>query len=426
MIVLLILYQIIFSLGLLFFFFHHLYKRKINVKAILEKLTLSYPYKKTFQKSIWFQVVSVGEALLIRRLVKEIKKITSYPIFITVTTLTGRKVAERYYPDCKVLYFPFDISFCARRSIEYINPKIFISLETEIWPVLFYHLKKRNIPILILNGRISSGAFLRYKKIKFVLKKVFRWVDFIGVQNLLYRERFLLLGASPDKIEILGNLKFSSMEIDNTYLQNLEEKYLSLLKGKERILIVFGSTHYPEERMILDVYKQLLSEGYKLSLLIAPRHIERSSYIERLVEERGFIPFSLSKFPKEETLDTKERVFILDTVGELIYFYALADICIVGGSFTDYGGHNILEPLYFSKPTLFGPYMENFKDIEEIVLEKKAAIKIKNEKDLIDNLRKIIDNKNLRDELSKRANFLFEDQSRNLIRNLEIVKKWLD
>jgi len=414
----LILYDIFFTLGLIIYFFHHLYYKKITFKALAEKLTF-YSIKREKEENIWFHGVSVGEVLLLRNLIAALGK--NYKITISSTTLSGKTTAFKNYPSCKVIYFPFDLSFCVKRAIKLINPKIFISLETEIWPNLYYHLKKRNIPVIILNGRISDKAFRWYKKVRWVMRKILKNVDFIGVQNQKYKERFLFLGAGKEKIEVLGNLKFSSLSLDEKKLLSFQKKF-SFLKKEESLLIAAGSTHHPEEEIILEIYKNLTSKYNFLRLFIAPRHIERISFLEKKIKEKGFHPVRISK--SISSFKDKD-IFLLDTVGDLFYFYSIADICFVGGSLINYGGHNILEPLYFSKPTLFGPFMENFKDIEDEVLSKKAAIKVKDKKDLERMLERLIEDSSLREDLKRNASFLFKESKIILKKNLEVIKKWL-
>ncbi len=414
----LILYDIFFTLGLIIYFFHHLYHKKITFKALAEKLTF-YSIKREKEKSIWFHGVSVGEVLLLRNLVAALEK--NYKIIISSTTLSGKTVAYKNYPSCRVIYFPFDLSFCIKRAIRLINPRIFISLETEIWPNLYYHLKKRNIPVIILNGRISDKAFRWYKKVKWIMRKILKNVDFIGVQNQKYKERFLFLGVDKEKIEVLGNLKFSSLSLDEKKLLSFQKRFSFFKKG-ERLLIVAGSTHHPEEEIILEIYKNLTSKYNFLCLFIAPRHIERISFLEKKIKEKGFHPVRISKGVSSFG---GNDIFLLDTVGDLFYFYSIADICFVGGSLINYGGHNILEPLYFSKPTLFGPFMDNFKDVEKEVLDKKAALKVRDKKELEEVLGRLIRDPFLREELRKKASYLFKESRIILKRNLEVIKKWL-
>ncbi|OQX80787.1 MAG: hypothetical protein B6D56_04165 [Candidatus Omnitrophica bacterium 4484_70.1] len=417
MIFFLILYDLIFLLGLFIYLAHHFYYKKINLSALKEKLTL-YSSRINQKKTVWFHGVSVGEVLLIKKIVDNLK---NKNIVISTTTLTGRRTAESRYSSYAIIYFPFDISFLVRRAIKIINPKVFITLETEIWPNLFYYLKRKGVPIIILNGRISEKAFFWYKKVKWLIKLVLRNVEFVGVQNELYKKRFLSLGVDEKKIKVLGNLKFESISVDEEKQKKFQEKF-SFLKKEQKLIIVAGSTHHPEEEIILKIYKDLLPR-YNILLIIAPRHIERINYLEKIIEKFSLSFLKITEFSHKEPL---KDIYLVNTVGELLYFYSIADICFVGGSLADYGGHNILEPLYFFKPTIFGSYMDNFKDIEEEVLRKKAALKIRNEKELKNTLKRLIESSTLRENLERNAYSLFSENRDILRRNLEVLKRWLD
>lgn len=425
----LLLYDIVFLAGLIVYLPCYFYKKKINREGLEEKLTIYSPAKKevisSIKRSVWIQVVSVGEVSLIKGLIKRLKTVTDSTLVISTTTITGRKVAEKLYPDCFVIYFPFDLSFLIKRAIRFLKPGVFIAIETEIWPNLYYHLKKNSVPVIILNGRISKGALRRYNKIRFFTRKILKMVNFVGAQSQVDKKRYLSLGLEENRIAVTGNLKFTSLDVDTDYLFKFKSKYSWLLKKEGKLLIIAGSTHYPEEETILEVYKELSKKFPYIKLMIAPRHIERVVSLEKIVRREGFVPLRISNLPPETSLLDKE-IFILDTVGELFYFYSLGDICFVGGSLTDYGGHNILEPLCFLKPTVFGPYMSNFQEIEEKVLEKKAAVKVKGKEELRSVLEKLITSQSYRKELSLHASEIFEEEKGNLEKNLEIILKWLD
>jgi 3-deoxy-D-manno-octulosonic-acid transferase len=427
MILLLLIYDILFILGLLFFLPYLSFRKKINLEALGEKLTV-YPskVKKAFSQiegSIWIQAVSVGEVSLIKKLVEELKTLTSYKIVISTTTLTGRKVATKLYPGLLILYFPYDFGLLVRRAIKFIKPKLFISIETEIWPNLYYHLKKKNVPSVILNGRISDKAFRWYRRAKFLTERIFQNVSLVGAQDEFYKERFIFLGLEENKIAVTGNLKFTALSVDDKYLTSFKKKYSPLLGKPNRLLIIAASTHFPEEEIFLEIYNQLYKKYPNITLLIAPRHIERVPYVEGLIASRGFKPIRISK--PAVTRDSRD-IYILDTVGDLFYFYSLADICFVGGSLANYGGHNILEPLYVSKPTVFGPFMYNFKEIERKVLERCAAVRVNSKEELRRVLDILIKEPQARKELALKAKGIFEEAKINLKRNLELIFKCLN
>ncbi len=415
-----ILYECALCLFFLLYLPIYILRKKITPFSFKQRLGFYLPRVKD---CVWFQVVSVGEVILIGSLVNRLNQIFTYPLVISTTTLSGYKVAkQRYASKAEVVFFHLDLSLVLRRFLKRIRPRVFVAIETELWPNLFYQLKKRKIPVLVLNGRISDKAFKRYLWVKPFLKEVFSFCECVGVQNNFYKERFIGLGCLPERVEITGNLKFESINVKEDYLERIKRKYQPLLKPKKELLFLAASTHHPEERLLLEVYCSLYKDFPQLKLLFAPRHIERTEAIERIISEFGFQALRISKL---EVLCPQEGVYLLDTIGELLYFYSLADICFVGGSLIPYGGHNILEPLYFLKPTLFGPYMENFKDIAQTVLAKGAGIMVKDALELEGVLRRLTQDPELQKNLRQNALEVFRQERNSLERNLAIIGRYL-
>jgi len=346
---------------------------------------------------------------------------------LSTITSQGKELGEKLYKDkVFIFYLPLDLSFIMKRVVSTISPEIFIGVETEIWPNLYYFLSKKNIPVIILNGRISQKSFKFYKLVKPLLSVVLREVDFITVQDKISEERFLSLGAESSKLKVTGNMKFKSRTFPEDKLSDFRKKW-QVLKNREEYLLVAGSTHPPEEEILLSTFKDIKEVFPKFKLLICPRHIERAEKIAQLVQKFGFNPLLISKIKDRDNLDSLEkRVFILDTVGELIYFYSLADITFVGGSLSKYGGHNILEPAYFSKPVIFGQYMFNFEEIRRVFLENKAGLEVKNEEELKSALLRLLTDKVFREELGRRAKNILESSESALRENFEVLKCFLE
>ena len=400
-------------------------RKKFTFKDLLEKLFIVSP-RLGQKESIWVQAVSVGEVLAVRTLLHRIKEEFNCRIVVSTTTITGKRVADKVFGLwADIVFFPFDITFVLEKAVRILNPKLFIAVETEIWPNLFFMLKKRGIPIIILNGRISDRAYFRYKRVKSITGKVLSLCSYIGAQNDYYRERFISVGAAEDKVHISGNIKFSNFDVKEDVLSSFKKRYIDILKGRSKYLFIAASTHSPEERIILNVFKDLALR-FKLSLLIAPRHPERAKEVEREAESIGFAPAMISSLKEGYTAASPKNVFILDTVGELFYFYSLCDVCFVGGSLVNYGGHNILEPIYFHKPTIFGPYMDNFKEIEKVALNNNAAVKVKDGNELKFYIEKIILDGSFRKKLVLNASGVFKKQKQVLENNIEVIARYID
>ena len=418
-----ILYDCVFIILGLGYIPLYIIKKKFSFGVFLEKLFIATGLKQ--KESIWVQAVSVGEVLAVKTLLHEVKERFDCRMVVSTTTITGKKVADNIFgAQAKVIFFPFDITFVLRRAINIINPKLFIAVETEIWPNLFFLLEKKDVPIVILNGRISDKAYFRYKKIEFITKKVLSACSYIGVQNENYRKRFISIGAAPDKVHISGNIKFSSFDAKEDELSSFRKKYISALKGESNHLFIAASTHNPEEKIVLGIFKELALR-FDINLLIAPRHPERAKEVEKDAANYGFSPIMVSTLDRKHVENNSGNVFILDTVGDLFYFYSLCDVCFVGGSLINYGGHNILEPIYFRKPTIFGPYMDNFKEIEEIVLENEAAVKVKDKDGLKFYIEKVPLVDSFREKLSGNASSVFKRQKQILENNIEIITKYI-
>ena len=375
------------------------------------------PKDLAIDRPIWIHAVSVGEAMAVKALAAELRAI--YPdkrFVISTVTPTGNKIARGLAKDGDfVTYLPFDFSFIVKSVIDKINPSFFIIAETEIWPNLISYLHKKNIPISVVNGRISDSSYRGYFMIRFLLKPILDKISLFCVQTNSDAERFKGLGVPEEKIKITGNMKFDIEDYADSKKDYADyRKRLDLeFSGK---LLVAGSTHPGEEEIILNVYKDSLSEFPYLKLLIAPRHPERAQEIANLIRKFGFETRMIS-------LSNSQTVFILDTMGQLINYYAIADIVFVGGSLIKKGGHNILEPASFAKPILFGPYMFNFRDIAELFLINQAAILVNNQEELKVKIKEFLGAPAQTQQMGQRAKELILDNAGATKRNAQLIKK---
>jgi 3-deoxy-D-manno-octulosonic-acid transferase len=308
---------------------------------------------------IWVHAVSVGEVGASLRLLQRLKK--EFPgssLILSTITDTGQKVAREKVPaGTQVVYLPFDIGFILKRCIERINPRIFVVVETELWPNIFRALSRAGVPIAVVNGRISEKSARGYRTISFFMRKVFSFVRAFGVQGEIDALRLREIGAPKDKIRILGNFKFD---------MNISGEIPSWAEALGGPVIVAGSTHRGEEELILAAYNENRDRFPGLKLVLAPRHPERFHEVEELLKSSG-IPYvrrsSIEGQPDAKILE--EKIILLDTVGELSAVYAVADIAVIGKSFAAVGGQNPLEPAFWGKSIICGPHMENFPFIKD-------------------------------------------------------------
>jgi 3-deoxy-D-manno-octulosonic-acid transferase len=335
-------------------------------------------------ESIWVHAVSVGEVLTARPLISELRR--RYPnlrMFLSTTTMAGQQLARRNVRDVDaVFYFPFDLGFVVRRTLNLVRPKLFIMMETEIWPNLLRECRARAIKTAVVNGRLSARSFPRYRMVRPMMRRVLDHIDKFLVQSEESARRFIDLGADPARVVVTGSLKFDSLEVSPAALQaRARDRVLRYFRvPAARPVIVAGSTMKGEETYVLRAFRRVRATTPNTLLVIAPRHPERFAEVEELVRAEGW------KVAKRSDLaiDAEPRVdvVILDTIGELATLYQIGTIVFVGGSLVATGGHNVLEPAVFGKPIVFGPHMENFLEIADAFVSNGAGVQLSTDEQL--------------------------------------------
>ncbi|MEW6076072.1 MAG: 3-deoxy-D-manno-octulosonic acid transferase [Candidatus Omnitrophota bacterium] len=332
---------------------------------------------------IWIHAVSVGEAMAIRGLYETLK--TRFPgkkFVISTVTPTGNTVVRHFVKgDDFVCYLPLDISAIVRRVIERIRPSIVVIAETEFWPNIISYLHRKKIPIMVVNGRISDRSFKGYLFSKVLVRPILRKISLFCVQTETDYQRLRRLGVDESKLAVTGNMKFDKLAVSPHITTGITRESLQIA-GDAKVFLA-GSTHPGEEEIILRAFAELGGTFPSLRLILAPRHPERAAEVARKVTRHGFEPVAISAQASMVSSPKEEKIFIIDTIGQLLAFYALSDIVFVGGSLVRKGGHNILEPALLGKPVLFGPYTFNFRDITEEFLKHRAAVLVRNEQELV-------------------------------------------
>jgi len=317
-----------------------------------------------------------------------------------------------------VIPSPLDFSAVASAFVRLIKPKIYIAVETEIWPNLFNCLSRHGIPIVIINGRISDVSYGRYKAIKFLLKSILEKVSLFCMQSQKDVNRIVELGAPQDKVFSVGNIKFDEDE-------SPRGKEVSGDFFNERPLWVAGSTHPGEEEIILNVFAKHKNSW---NLVIAPRHVERAAEIVRLIEKRGLstIKLSDSGWPREgQDLLLGNSVVVVDRIGHLRSMYARANLVFVGKSLCVGGGHNIIEPAFYAKPIIIGPRMENFRDITALFKTQGALVQVKDSVEFEEQVKRLMMDEPLRTQLGEKAYALVKANQGASKRILAMLEKWL-
>jgi len=397
-------------------------------KGLMEKLGLKVPMLKNSPGSIRVHVhaVSVGEVMAALPLIRELKsRHRDISLIVTTTTPAGNEVAKRQIreADC-ITYFPMDFPWAVNRFIKAVNPSIYISIETEIWPNFLHALKKKGVKNMIINGRISPSSYKGYSMIRPFIKHILRNIDLFCVQTAGDAERFKSLGAPGDSIIVTGNIKYDRVfkEVDEEFITRT--RTLFGIRDDEK-LIIGGSTHKGEEDIILDAYVECLKKNEKTKLIIAPRHIERTEEIERLISLRGLQPVKRTELGKKRLHPVLPSVIILNTIGELATLYAIATVVIIGGSFIPHGGQNPLEPLFYRKPIIFGKYMFNFQEISEEILKNGAGIQVEDAEGLSESLIRLLHDENRRIRMGEAGYRTIMNNKGALRRDIEAVERFI-
>jgi len=333
-------------------------------------------YSKKFPRNvIWFHAVSVGEVEALFPLAKKIQQ--QYPdaaLLITTTTPTGSaRVKAVMQESVEHVYLPYDIPCAVGRFMRCFKPRMAIIMETEIWPNLFACCGKNEIPLYIINARLSAKSAEGYQKIPALIAPALAHVKLVAAQTQDDANRFAVIGAKTETVKTLGNIKFD-VEVSSEIIgQGLQLK-ADLFGG--RFVWLVASTHKDEEVIFLESYKKIKQKIPELLLVIVPRHPERFVEVKKLCEQNQL---KVVMRTSGEMCHQYTDVYLADTMGELKMLYAASDVAFVGGSMVPVGGHNILEAAVVGTPVLFGPYMANFKEIVEGVLGQDAAIQCRDE-----------------------------------------------
>jgi 3-deoxy-D-manno-octulosonic-acid transferase len=366
-------------------------------------------------KNIWVHAVSVGEVVAINELIRQLKKrLPGYRVVLSTSTKTGYELAVNKFKDeAMVIWAPLDFSLSVNSFADAINPKAYVVAETELWPNLFSLLSKRQVPIILVNGRISDKSYGSYKAVRWFMRRFLHMVDVFCMQSDEDMDRIIHLGAPRKKVHNVGNVKFDDLPADIS----LRKEDLGFDPVDD--LWIAGSTHPGEEEIILDVYHRIKSGYPHVRLMIAPRHVERTAEVMRLVESRRFSPQRLSQ--AKDSPKNSETVVIVDSIGQLRSLYSMAAVVLVGKSFTVPGGHNIIEPAFFAKPVIVGPFMQNFRDITTVFKKDNAIIQLEDPSELEAALRELLDSPAKRKELGQRARSVINKYTGATMRSVDFI-----
>jgi len=363
--------------------------------------------------AIWIHAVSVGEVLAAIPLVRRLReRFPGRPLVVSTTTPAGQALAHaRFSPPAgadAVFYFPLDWPICVRRAFRAVRPALVVIVETEIWPNFLRHARRRGVPVVFVNGRISPRSFARSLRWKWLAGGFFRSVlagpRFFLMQSEADAERLRTLGADPRRVEVTGNLKYDIAPPAPGPVVD----WLARAAESRGPILVAGSVIAGEEEPVLDAFAAVRKRFPGALLVLAPRKPDRFDSAAEVVARRGFRCLRRSAADLAQPFPADTEVLMLDTVGELAAVYQLAAAVFVGGSLVPAGGHNILEPAAFGKVPVFGPHMENFRDMAEEFRGAGAAVEVSGGEDLARRWIELLENQPQREALGRAARLLVE------------------
>jgi 3-deoxy-D-manno-octulosonic-acid transferase len=348
------------------------------------------PRREGSRPCIWIHGVSVGEIRAARTLVEALEReLPEFEIVLSTTTGTGQEVARHTYPGKQVIYFPIDFSWSVAKVFRAVRPDVVILVELEIWPNFLQEAHRRRIPVALINGRISAKSFRGYRLVRGWLFDPIGKIGQFFVQTERYAERFRRLGIPEQQIHVTGSVKYDDLHAPEVIAPDAVRTDLGL--SLDDLVLMGGSTHPSEEAALLMVYRSLREEFPSLRLVLVPRHTERTPEVQALLQAE----FSVVRRTERQALGTQQplprgTVLLVDTVGELGRLYSAADLVFVGGSLIPHGGQNMLEPVMYGKPTLFGPHWDNFKDPVERLLAARGAREVADPSELLSAARELL------------------------------------
>lgn len=390
------------------------------------KITRKYPQK----KCIWLHAVSVGEVNASKTIIERLEeKSDDFEIMVSTTTDTGFACAKALFGGRHtVTYFPFDFSWIMRSAFANIRPAICLLMELEVWPNFVQIARRLNVPVIVVNGRISERSFSKYKKIMPITKSIFQKVTLILAQTEEYARRFRQIGTSGEKVIVTGSLKYDTAQITDK-VKGAYALAAELGIDEERLWVA-GGTGDNEEKIVLEVYKNLKQQKQlsDLRLVIVPRKPERFDEVAQLIEQNGLssIRYSKVKNGKQSPSQDKPSVILGDTMGDLRKFYSLAAIIFVGRSLVPMGGSDMMEAAALGKCTIFGPHTFNFKQTVDTLLAGSGAIMVKDKEDLFETIQNCLNDTGFARTLARNGQKIIRKNQGATAKTIEQIEKFLD
>ena len=376
---------------------------------------------------VWVHAVSLGEVTAIVPLLRAMKEEDPQQVIVVSTvTETGREIVLTRLKGVAIhCYAPLDFWWAVDKYVRVMNPCLFLLVESEIWPNLLTSLAQNHVPVCLVNGRISSRSFSRYRLVKSVMHEIWTCLDLALMQTVQDAERITSLGAKASIVHVTGNMKFDqAVDPQEPFDSVASIRKILRIQDKE-VVLVAGSTHSQEEKQLLQAYQSISDTQSNIVLILAPRHVERASELEACITRFGFSCVRRSQMDDEDLSrpDHSPRVIVLDSRGELPYVYRVGFIGFVGGTLVPIGGHNLLEPAQWGRLVMFGPHVDHCQDIARQLLQAGGAIQIHESKDLVMHCLHLLENSAEVEQMGRRALSVVEQNRGVVKKNLKMIRQ---
>jgi 3-deoxy-D-manno-octulosonic-acid transferase len=377
-------------------------------RGLAEKLLGRIPFQRNDRPIVWFHAVSVGEVIQLQKIVDEFRRQTSdaFQILVTTSTDTGFDLAINRFAGCQVSWFPLDFTWAVSTALNRIQPSMIVLMELELWPNFLQTSSDRDIPVAVINARMSERSHRRYQRIRRILTPIFGSLSLVAAQSRSSADRLLSLGVDARHLRLTGSIKFDGVDgnRENSKTQSLR-RFFDI--RDDEVVLMAGSTQEPEEQLAIQTWLALRDEFPHLRLLIVPRHKERFDAVAELIQSHQLSVIRRSQKPaisgSVAVARSKSSVLLLDTIGELSACWGLAEIAFVGGSFGNRGGQNMIEPASYGACVMFGPNTWNFRDVVARFSDAGACLQLDSPEQMLPTVRSLLTDPERCRETGRRA-----------------------
>lgn len=430
-----LLYNILFTVCFLLsapYYFYRLWRRgnwKEQFRQRFGRYGSKVKQAVTNRRMLWIHAVSVGEVNLATQLIRVLEpQLKHLKLIVSTTTSTGMAELKKKFPShIEKIYYPIDRRPWVLRALMTMHPEAIILVEAEIWPNFLWRAQAQRIPVFLVNARLSNRSYRGYKLLGFLFRPLFASLAGVGCQDEADAQRLRDLGCRPEVVRVVGSMKYDAARLEEHRVVEVPRVLRQLSVPDDAKILVGGSTHAGEEAVLADVFLRLRERFPELFLIIAPRHFERGRQVGQELEARK-IKHAFRSHMSSNTQFRQGEVecLVLNTTGELRYFYEYGDVIFIGKSLKAEGGQNPIEPGALGKAIVFGPNMQNFEAIAKAFVEGNAAVQVHNEAELETACANLLANSDRAAELGRNAQHVVKENAGAIGRTAEMILRHWD